>query len=221
MNNSQRPVIFCDFDGTITVNDNIVAIMKHFNPPGVETIIEQVIHQKMSIREGVGKMFSLLPSSRKEEIVQFAIENAEIRSGFKELLDFCKEQDIEFYVTSGGIDFFVYPLLKPFQIPEDHIFCNGSSFAGEHIEILWPHACDESCNNDCGMCKTKIIRSFPRESVYRILIGDSVTDFAGARLADLVFARSHLKTQCDKENISYIPFEDFLTVKEALKNLIS
>ena len=37
---SKERIIFCDFDGTITVNDNIVAIMKHFNPEGWEGIVE-------------------------------------------------------------------------------------------------------------------------------------------------------------------------------------
>ena len=31
-------IIFCDFDGTITENDNIIAIIRHFNPPGWEPI---------------------------------------------------------------------------------------------------------------------------------------------------------------------------------------
>ena len=38
---SKERIIFCDFDGTITVNDNIVAIMKHFNPEGWEGIVER------------------------------------------------------------------------------------------------------------------------------------------------------------------------------------
>ena len=40
---SKERIIFCDFDGTITVNDNIVAIMKHFNPDGWEGIVEQIM----------------------------------------------------------------------------------------------------------------------------------------------------------------------------------
>jgi 2-hydroxy-3-keto-5-methylthiopentenyl-1-phosphate phosphatase len=165
----------------------------------------------------VGLLFSLLPTSQRDDIVCYSIDNAVIRKGFQELLQYCEDQNILFYVTSGGIDFFVYPLLAPFHIDESHIYCNRSNFSGKHIEIEWPHRCDEVCDNDCGMCKTKVIRSFPAEDYYRILIGDSVTDFEGAKLADLVFARSHLLEKCKEWNIPYIPYEDFFDVIGALR----
>ncbi|MFD2672948.1 2-hydroxy-3-keto-5-methylthiopentenyl-1-phosphate phosphatase [Marinicrinis sediminis] len=217
MNTHKKPVIFCDFDGTITENDNIIAIMKHFQPAGWEQIVEKIMNKEISIRQGVGDLFALLPSEKKQDIVTFAIEQARIRDGFEALLQYCQQEEISFYVTSGGIDFFVYPLLAPYPIEKEHIFCNGSSFEGETIQITWPHACDAHCTNDCGMCKTKIMRSFDQAAYDRILIGDSITDFAGAKLADLVFARSYLKTQCEKEGIPYIAYEDFHTVVEALK----
>lgn len=205
----RKPVIFCDFDGTITENDNIVAIMKHFDPPGWQELVTAVVERSTSIREGVGGMFQLLPTSRKEEIVKYAVDNAKIRGGFSELLAYCRNRSIEFFVTSGGIDFFVYPLLEPFDIPKDHIYCNASDFSGERIRIDWPHPCDEHCQVDCGMCKTTIIRRFPADAYYRILIGDSVTDFEGAKLADLIFARSHLEERCRELGMPYVPFETF------------
>lgn len=216
---SRKRIIFCDFDGTITVNDNIVAIMKHFQPEGWDTLVQQVISKELSVREGVGRMFALLPTERKREIVDYAIGNVTIRNGFRELLAFCRKEEIEFYVTSGGIDFFVYPVLSEFPIPEDHIYCNGSDFSGSHIRILWPHACDSECHNDCGMCKTAIIRSYPKEDYERILIGDSITDFEGAKLADTVFARSHLVQLCEDLKLNYYPFENFFDVIRRLEEL--
>ncbi|KEQ27266.1 2-hydroxy-3-keto-5-methylthiopentenyl-1-phosphate phosphatase [Paenibacillus tyrfis] len=216
---SKQRVIFCDFDGTITVNDNIVAIMKHFQPEGWDTLVNQVISKEITIREGVGRMFALLPTSRRQEVVDYAIGNVTIRSGFRELLDYCKQEDILFLVTSGGIDFFVYPVLSSFVIPKENIYCNASDFNGTHIRILWPHSCDAECDNDCGMCKTRIIRSYPRESYERIMIGDSVTDFAGAKLADTVFARSHLIELCQELGLNYYPFEDFHDVIKRLEEM--
>ncbi|MEF3301744.1 2-hydroxy-3-keto-5-methylthiopentenyl-1-phosphate phosphatase [Paenibacillus sp. GYB003] len=215
----KRPVIFCDFDGTITESDNIVAIMKHFDPPGWEPLVEQVVTNKISIREGVGRMFELLPSSSKEEVAQFVFGTANIRPGFPELLQFCRERDIEFLVTSGGIDFFLLPLLAPFPIDPGRIYCNASDFSGERIRIVWPHRCDEHCANDCGMCKTTIIRRYPQTDYFRILIGDSVTDFAGAQLADLVFARSHLIAKCEQLGLPFVPFETFLDVVRHLQTI--
>ncbi|MGB2992381.1 MAG: 2-hydroxy-3-keto-5-methylthiopentenyl-1-phosphate phosphatase, partial [Paenisporosarcina sp.] len=43
-----QPVIFCDFDGTITIKDNIMAIMKKFAPPEWEPIKDQILGQQIS-----------------------------------------------------------------------------------------------------------------------------------------------------------------------------
>ncbi|MFD0694775.1 2-hydroxy-3-keto-5-methylthiopentenyl-1-phosphate phosphatase [Paenibacillus sp. GCM10027628] len=214
--NKER-IIFCDFDGTITVNDNIVAIMKHFNPPGWETLVGQLVDKKISIREGVGAMFALLPTSRKQEIVDYAIHNATIRDGFREFVDYCKEQNITLLITSGGIDFFIYPLLRPFPIPSENIYCNASSFDGSTIEILCPNRCDEHCSTDCGMCKTSIIRSYDPQRYERIIIGDSITDFEGAKLVDTIFARSHLIDMCQQLGYPYHPFETFFDIMKQLE----
>jgi 2-hydroxy-3-keto-5-methylthiopentenyl-1-phosphate phosphatase len=213
----KQRIIFCDFDGTITVSDNILAIMEHFNPPGWRDLVQQLIDKKISIREAVGTMFTLLPTSQKEEIIRYAIENAKIRDGFEQFVAYCKEHDITLLVTSGGIDFFIYPLLAPFDIPVDHIYSNASSFEGSSIQILWPNPCDEHCHNDCGMCKTTIIRSYSPEAYHRILIGDSVTDFAGAQLVETIFARSHLIELCKELQLPYYPFDNFHEIMNQLE----
>ncbi len=212
----KKKVIFCDFDGTITANDNIVALIKHFNPEGWRDIVEDVLAERISIRDGVGQMFALLPASMKDQVIRQAINQAVIRPGFKEFLAFCKQHEIEFYVTSGGIDFFVYPLLEPFDISHNHIYCNGSDFSGEHIRITWPHACQEPCTNDCGMCKTTIVRQFPAEQYERIVIGDSVTDFAAAKLVEFVYARAQLIDKCEELGLPHATFDTFYDIVEHL-----
>jgi 2-hydroxy-3-keto-5-methylthiopentenyl-1-phosphate phosphatase len=217
----KRPIIFCDFDGTITEKDNIVATIAHFNPPGWQPIVDDIIGGHKSIRQGVGELFSLLPSSKKEEVISYSVGNAVIRAGFQELLQYAKEHEIHFLVTSGGIDFFIHRLLAPFPIDPEDVFCNTADFSGEHIHIDWPHPCDDVCpNQGCGMCKTTIIRQYPAEQYIRILIGDSVTDFEGAKLADIVFARSHLITRCEEISVPYYPFETFHDVVRQLEDLL-
>jgi 2-hydroxy-3-keto-5-methylthiopentenyl-1-phosphate phosphatase len=215
----KKLVVFCDFDGTITINDNIIAIMRHFQPDGWEQIVDKVMKQQITIQNAIGSMFALLPSVRKEEVIRFALDNMQIRSGFSAFLTYCRDNQIEFLVTSGGIDFFVYPTLLPLGIEANQIFCNNSDFSGERISIIWPHPCDDACNQGCGMCKTTLIRSYSPEQYVRIMIGDSVTDFAGAKLADIVFARSHLAVECSKLHMSYYAYESFYEVLTQLSEL--
>lgn len=217
MTTAKKKIVFCDFDGTITVNDNIVAIIKHFKPAGWEELVQKTISTEISIKEGVGSLFRLLPASMEKEVVEFGIQNAKIRDGFAQFVSYCKQEQIEFYVTSGGIDFFVYPILAAFDIDEHHIYCNKSDFSGERIEILWPYPCDEQCDNDCGMCKPTVMRQFPADEYERIIIGDSVTDFEGAKLADRVFSRSHLTEKCRELGIAHTEFDTFYDIIEAMK----
>jgi len=215
---SKRLVLFCDFDGTITEKDNIVAIMKRFAPPEWEALTQQILTQQISIQEGVGKLFSLLPSSLREDITGFIVREAVIRPGFAEFVRYCREQQIELLITSGGIDFFVEPILAPFELKVP-IYCNGSDFSGERIAITWPHSCDEHCTNACGMCKTSIIRRYDPEETFRVVIGDSITDLAGARIADFVIARSLLAEKCEELQLPHRTFATFTDVVEILEIL--
>lgn len=79
---TRTPLIICDFDGTVTMNDNIVSMMKQFAPPEWLELKDGVLSKSISIQEGVGRMFGLLPSSLKEELTGFILKDAKIRDGF-------------------------------------------------------------------------------------------------------------------------------------------
>ncbi|MBG9945770.1 2-hydroxy-3-keto-5-methylthiopentenyl-1-phosphate phosphatase [Brevibacillus formosus] len=213
---SKKLVLFCDFDGTITEKDNIVAIVRKFAPPEWEALTEQILSQKISVQEGVGKLFQLLPSSLRQDIIDFIVQEATIRPGFAEFVSYCREQGIELLITSGGIDFFLEPILAPFDLTDVPIYCNGSDFSGERITITWPNACDEHCTNGCGMCKTTIIRRYDQATHFRIVIGDSITDLAGAKIADYVIARSFL---ADKAEELQLPHSKFATFHDVIRIL--
>ncbi|KMK76087.1 2-hydroxy-3-keto-5-methylthiopentenyl-1-phosphate phosphatase [Alkalihalobacillus pseudalcaliphilus] len=214
-----KPVIYCDFDGTITESDNIVALMEKFGPNDAEAIKEQILSQSISIKEGVGQLFRLIKSNKKPEMVSYLLDTVKVRPGFQELLHYCKQESIRFYVVSGGIDFFVYPLLARFDLEEEQIYCNGHDAEGPVIEITWPYPCDTDCHNECGCCKPSIIRTISEAEDFNIVIGDSVTDFEAAKKADHVFARARLEEECQKQDIPYTTFSDFFDILNHIKKL--
>lgn len=205
-----KPIIFCDFDGTITETDNIISLMKQFAPPEWESIKNQILSRELSIREGVTKLFDLIPSSKKGELLSYLQETSVIRKGFKEFVSYTKENDIPLYIISGGMDFFVYPLLKQYG-PFDGIFCNQTTFEDQTIKVHWPFPCDAECDNgECGCCKPSIIRSIEITEKHDIIvIGDSVTDIEMSKYAHTVFARDYLAEKCEEYSIPYEKFETF------------
>ncbi|MFJ7636877.1 2-hydroxy-3-keto-5-methylthiopentenyl-1-phosphate phosphatase [Peribacillus sp. NPDC097206] len=213
-----KPIIFCDFDGTITNSDNIISIMKKFAPPGWEALKDGVLQQKISISHGVGEMFSLLDSDLKEDIIQYVKETAGIRQGFSDFVEFTKKSDIPLYIVSGGMDFFVEPLLNDL-LPVENVYCNHADFSQEEIMIEWPHTCDDQCNHGCGCCKPTIMRKLSTKDQYKLVIGDSVTDFEAAKQADFVIARDRLLEKCRTEAIPHKEFETFHDVIDILKKM--
>ncbi|MDI3328492.1 MAG: MtnX-like HAD-IB family phosphatase [Alicyclobacillaceae bacterium] len=208
-----RGVVVCDFDGTITERDMIVSIMERFAPPEWEALGKAVVERRMSVREGVGRMFALLPSSRREEIVDFALKTARIRPGFPEFLAAAWRAGLEFYVVSGGIDLFVLPILSPFRL-DGKIYCNRAAFDEERIRIEWPHPCGPGCKGDCGLCKPTIMEGFG--GAWTVLVGDGVTDFLAAERADLVVARDGLLRRCLELGRPAASFETFYEVRDAV-----
>lgn len=207
--------IFCDFDGTITEGDNIVTLIKQFASPSAKVLTTDVLSGKISIREGVEKMFSTIPSNTKDDMTNFVLNNTTIRDGFKEFIEFVNESKLELKVVSGGLDFFVHPILSEY-LPSSSVLCNRTDFTGENVKIYWDHSCDLHCSNDCGMCKSSVMRKYSESTDLIVVIGDSITDLQIAKEANLIFARDFLKEKCKELNLPYIPFSNFYDIQAAL-----
>jgi 2-hydroxy-3-keto-5-methylthiopentenyl-1-phosphate phosphatase len=216
--NLQNLQIYCDFDGTITEKDMIITLMEQFAPQGWEAIKDAVLSRTISVQEGVGRMFAMIPSDQIQEMVEYARRIVQIRPGFAEFMDYVRRSSLEFYVTSGGMDFFVYPILAPW-VPKEQIYCNRVDSTGPFIRIQWPHDCDAQCSGGCGCCKPSIMRQTRRPGCKQIVIGDSVTDAKAAKEADLVIARGYLVDICEQEHIPYRVFRDFYDVRNILEEL--
>ena len=211
-------IVFSDFDGTITNKDVIISIMARFAPPIWKKILRDILDEKTTITEGVSKLFQLIPSSKKEEILDWILSNIKIREGFKDFLIFLNKHEIPFIVLSGGLDFYIYELLKPYKDLITYIYCNKADFTDKYIKVKFIYECNSICTKDCGMCKGSIIVKYPQE--LKIHIGDSITDISAAKVANIIFARGDLKNRLDKLGIRYIPFENFFDIKNQILKMI-
>ncbi len=203
--------VFCDFDGTITEKDMIVKICEQFCPPGWETIKDQILSRQKTVRQGVAELFAMIPSSKKQEIIAYGKQVVRWRAGFQEYLEFCKANGIRFIVCSGGIDFFVEPVMAPFAAWIEKLYTIPSDFSGPMIQLRHPYGCESE-----GICKARVMAEYPE--TIQILIGDSITDLHGARAANLVYARNGLKDYLDQDKVSYHPFETFFEIIDSLKS---
>jgi 2-hydroxy-3-keto-5-methylthiopentenyl-1-phosphate phosphatase len=213
-------IVFSDFDGTITEQDVIMSIMQKFAPIKWKEIRDKIFNREITISEGVAQLFSLIPSNKKDEIIKWCLENISIRKGFKEFLEFLREKDIPFIVLSGGLDFYIFPILKPYLNLITKVYCNQADFSENYIKVKFNYQCDPLCDDDCGMCKTSVIRKYQKYYEKIIYVGDSITDIDASKISDIVFARDFLAKKLDEVGIKYFEYENFYDIKNRLQTII-
>jgi 2-hydroxy-3-keto-5-methylthiopentenyl-1-phosphate phosphatase len=213
----RAPIIFCDYDGTITEEDVIQMVMRTFAPPEWKEIVADILdHRTLSINDGLKQLFALLPSAQRDDITNYVKTHVRFRSGFDDLLAFCAAHEIPFLVVSGGVDFLITPMLERLSAPLE-LYCNHAHFEAEYIHIETPWA-PESCEpcQQCACCKIRILDKYDPDQYYRITIGDSLTDLGMTERADLAFARARLLDYVLDRQLPVTRFECFSDVQAVL-----
>jgi len=186
--------------------------MTEFVPEESEKIAQAMMEQTISFKDGLSAMFHLLSTQQKDEVIQYLMDTAVIREGFGDFVRYTQDNDIPFYIVSGEVDFFIDPLVEKYG-PFSGIYCNKADFSGEQIKLIYPNSCDEECTKystqGCGCCKPSVMRKVAKEDHFKIVIGDSLSDFEAAKQADIVLARDHLIQRCEELQVSYKPFATF------------
>ncbi len=204
-------VVFCDFDGTITAQETFVAVLKEFAPELAAELIPQMYALKVTLREGVRKILESIPSSRLPEIIEFS-RTQPMREGLPELLDFLDSQDVPFVVVSGGLREMVEVVMGELGQRVRGIHAIALDTSGSHFRVLSPYEGDTELVD-----KVKVMEMYPGDG--KIAIGDSVTDLNMAISVPVVFARDRLVQYLSDRNKSYIAWNDFFDVRDALKEL--
>jgi 2-hydroxy-3-keto-5-methylthiopentenyl-1-phosphate phosphatase len=209
--------IFIDFDGTITSEETLSGVLRRLNPPGATEIEAMVMKGQLNLRDGITKIFALIPSSRFPEIMDY-IKNIPLRKGFAELLQFAYENGFDVIVISGGLSPMVDSKLAPYKDMIKDIYSVDLLLDKEYMALHSDYTSESEL-----MDKVKIIEQYQPESdeaVRTIVIGDGMTDFNMARTADIVFARDHLEAFLKSKNIPYYHWNDFFDIKKTLEEMV-
>ncbi len=215
--------IFCDFDGTITKNDVWINSFGKFikDTEAWAKICDDFVNYRMSGRQCCLKELDLLVDYSDEKLFEY-LKEEELDDYFKNFVEFCKENEFEFFVLSEGIDRYIHKIFENEKL-DLKVYCNKmvvNEVDGKvKVTCEFPNG-DEHCRW-CGNCKRNIILSNTNElegeiSVY---IGDGITDMCPSRYADIVFAKKRLASYCWKNNITYFEYTNFFDIKKKLISL--
>ena len=200
-----------DFDGTITTKDGLYSFIETYAQKGWEKVEQDWVDGKIDSKECLTEEFKLVPNLSEELISEF-IRTLSIDESFVDFYKKIVEKNVDFYIVSDGIDYFINRILKKYGLENIKIISNHGEFRGEFFEISFPND-SQNCINNAGTCKCKVISDLKKEYEKIIYIGDGVSDYCAAGKADVLFAKSRLLDYCGEKGIkclSYNTFEDIL-----------
>jgi 2-hydroxy-3-keto-5-methylthiopentenyl-1-phosphate phosphatase len=216
------PIIFCDFDGTITESDVTDRILTEFAAPAWRTVEREWQSGAIGSRECLERQMALVETSARE--LHLLIDSIPVDSGFSSFYRFVRKHRVPFSVLSDGFDYVIRRVLKRAGTNGEirngvNLFASALRIDGRRLATSFPHA-DPPCEHGCATCKVRIIRRLAGEHRPVIFIGDGLSDRFGVKEADLVFARPPLAALCRQERIPCRAFETFLDVESALGRLL-
>jgi 2-hydroxy-3-keto-5-methylthiopentenyl-1-phosphate phosphatase len=206
-----KRIIFCDFDGTITVSETFVAVLKHFAPQLSAQLIPQMYARQLTLREGVRRILESIPSSRYSEILEFT-QQEPIRLGFTELLDFLEAKQVPLVVVSGGLRGMVEVVLGDLIQRLHAVHAVDAHTSGEYLQVN-----SEFEGGTELVAKVLVMEKYLADET--IAIGDSLTDLNMALATPMVFARDRLAQYLAEHQKPYIPWNNFLEIRDYLAKL--
>jgi 2-hydroxy-3-keto-5-methylthiopentenyl-1-phosphate phosphatase len=212
--------VFIDFDGTITTKDVGASIFLNFGDMElIEPVVKRIDSGEISGSEGWKELFKLLPNVPQNDLDEF-INSIEIDSSFHEFVEFLKSHGIKYYVLSDGFDYYIEKIFIRENIADVKYFSNRLFYnmMGE-METEYPYR-DEECK-DCANCKRNHLLMHSADEEFTIYIGNGSSDRCPAQYCDFIFAKESLLKFCEKERISFAPFESFSDIQKKMSTIVS
>lgn len=203
--------IVSDFDGTITERDGLYAFIQKYAKGDWEKIEQDWADGKISSKECLIEEFKLVPDL-SEELIENFVQTIGIDEHFIEFYNYIKQKNIDFYIVSDGIDYFIDRILSKYGLQNLSIVSNHGEFVNEAFILSFPND-NVNCKNNAGTCKCKIINDLRKEYSKICYIGDGVSDYCVADKADILFAKSRLANYAEENGIKYILYNNFLDIQ--------
>jgi len=214
----QNIAMFCDFDGTITVGDVVDILLEQLADPQWRVIEKRWENDEIDDCECMSQQISLIRGDWRD-IVR-VLDTIEMDAHFKSFVEQCNQACIPIYVGSNGLDrvinyFFAREGIKVKDIWSYRLIESNSQWSLEFPHGQ-PRGVCQAANSVA--CKCTLLESHlaGAENTYRVVIGDSRSDFCWVQKADFVFAKSKLAQHCRDKQINHLSFTNFADINRYL-----
>lgn len=212
------PIIFCDFDGTITEVDVTDVILSRLAHPSWLEVEQEWVRGLIGSRECLERQMALAQATSKE--LDALIDSIPIDASFPKFYRFAREHRIPICVVSDGFDYVIRRVFKRAGIGGSHrngvrLFASSVRVVGRRLVTAFPYA-GGGCKHGCGTCKAELLRRLGHGHDPVIYIGDGLSDRFAVEEATVVFAKRQLAAYCRKRGLPFHAFENFAEIESAL-----
>jgi len=206
--------VFCDFDGTISVNDVGAEFFNTFTKKKNIDIVKEWIAGKITAKECLTLECSLVRATKEE--VDKLLNNQKIETSFINFIDVLSKNNIELIIMSDGFDYYISNILKKYKLENIIYYSNRLIFYDSNrVKPEFPYY-DPECPM-CASCKGLQIKRLKSDNEVSVYIGDGYTDRCAVSHVDVIFAKGDFFSYCLENNILCYNFNNFNDVLKVLK----
>ena len=224
MTEPQTPILFLDFDGTISRRDAVDAILEAYADPKWLTFEDEWRAGRIGSRDCLRTQMSLVRASRKQ--IDTLLDEIGIDEGLLALLEMCAMQHVPVHIISDGFDYCIRRILSGAG-KRVAALLRGGRFCAAHLESrgnVWRTEFPffhQTCGHGCATCKPAVMRLLNKTNGSAIFVGDGLSDRYAVESADLVFAKEGLAAYCSANSIEHNPYQNLGDVSAQIDRWLS
>lgn len=199
--------VVTDFDGTVTEKDTLYTFFSVYATDKWKEVEQNWVSGLISSKECLIQEFSLVPNL-DENLIQTFLKTVTIDKYFKDFYRLMQEKNIDLYIVSDGVDYFINSVLKTFDLDYINVVANHGEFSEGKFNLSFPNN-KSVCRKDSGTCKCHVVKELRNLYENIIYVGDGVSDYCVADKADFLFAKSKLLNYCIQNNIKHISYSNY------------
>jgi len=176
----EKIVVLSDFDGTIVEIDTGAYLLTEFANGDWRRLEDQFESGEITFDECLRGQFGMITQTKDELLKK--VDTVRIRPYVIDVVRYCRDNGIEFKITSGGLDFCIQHLLQRNKL-EVEVVCPKTTFTCDGLKLDFPELRDPTSFS----FKDDAVKRYHSENYFVLFVGDGYADYYALKEADLRF----------------------------------
>ena len=209
-----KPVLFFDFDNTLTEGDVLDRLIEKFSSNDQWRAWESAwANGRLSARDCLRYQMEGLRVSR-DELLEF-LSSVRVDPVFADILAWARPRRVEVKIVSDSFLPLIRHILRNNSIDSVPVMANDLRFSGDRLIPSFPFN-DPACKR-CANAKARHLAPYRGHNI--IFAGDGHSDLDAALEASIVFAKNTLAKELGERSIPFRPFETLEPVLAYLESI--